>query len=772
MQKKNEMTELRNLIYRYLKEWKWFAVSVFITLLLAFIYVKLATPIYEVNANILIKEDNGGQAGKGASLMKSFGLGFSGSMDVQDELYVISSYSIMRQVVDSLGLYTDYVEKKFGGIKHIDQYANNVIELVAPAGIQDTLTYSLKFNVAVNKKGEISGKVVQAKVGTIAEFSDLPMPASIQTQLGRFVIRPTKLYKSGKNYNYRIYLNNIDVVTEDYLKEVSVSLANKKANVIALSLKGPNTDKSRDLLNHMISFYNQDALAEKNIEAQNTGEFIRTRLNLIAAELAEAETKVEDFKKSNKIFDVSTESNVYFEQNQAIQKRLIEVETQLSILEKLEEYLSDPKHEFDLLPMASGLYDENSLSAAVDYNKILMERMRLAQTTKSTNPALKVLDGQVSAMKQSVLLSFNNIKQGLLISKENLQNQSNAFTHRFGNAPTLEKQFLDIKRNQAIKEQLVIFLMEKREENALALAAKSPKAKIIDTAYRKYRPVYPRKLITLALALALGFIFPIGYFYFKDLLKNTFDTREELESHTLIPVIGEICMNKDPKESLVISKSSVSSISELFRLIRTNIQFIMNKKTDKVILITSTRSGEGKSFFSLNMASSLSLMNKKILLIGLDIRNPKMTEYLNLKDSYKGVTNYLIDESLTPEDIIIKGVNFDNLDLIVAGPIPPNPGELLLDSRLDDLIVYARENYDYVLLDTAPVGMVSDTFALTRLADKSLYVVRAKYTQKNDISYIETIVAQNRLKDVYLVINGTTTKKGYGYGYGNSKKHK
>ena len=338
----------------------------------------------------------------------------------------------------------------------------------------------------------------------------------------------------------------------------------------------------------------------------------------------------------------------------------------------------------------------------------------------------------------------------------------------------MEKEDREIQRNRNQKERLVVFLLEKKEENETSRAAAEPKAKIIDAAYKNYKPVAPRKMIILAAALLFGLFIPFVIIMFLDSLKDTFESKSELEALTSAPILGEICM-KENDTNVVISKESVTPIAELFRLIRGNINFILNKKNENVLLITSTRSGEGKSFFTINLALSLSLLSNKILVIGLDIRNPKFSEYMHLNNKQKGITNYLSDESLLANDIVVKNSGYENLDVICAGPVPPNPGELLLSERLDHLIDELKPQYDFILIDSAPVGMVSDTFALNRLSNMTLYVTRANYTERSNIFFIESLIKQNRLKKLYLIVNGTEFKSKYGayrygYGYGAEKK--
>ena len=769
--KKDEMADLRKLVFRYVQEWKWFVLSVVCCLGLGLFYLKTTQSVYKINANVLIKEDES-QSNKGMSALKNFSFGFPGSLDVEDELHVLSSFSIMRQAIHSLKLYTTYYENKYM-IKKTEMYEKRAFDLEVPFEIVDTLSVGLKFYVSVDKNGNVDVKGKTSKNKVVYNVKDASLHLTINTIYGNFSLNKGAGFKNNKSYSYDILISPADGATEWYMKNVDIYLASKKANVIALSVLGENIDKNKLLLNKLIELYNNDALIEKNMVHSNTAKFIKNRLEILSTELAVAETAVEQYKQKRKMFNMDLESKALLEQNNDIQPMLIETSSQLLFIEQILEYLKDKENKYTLLPSSIGVKDEAAVGAIQSYNQVLLERMKLLRSTSENNPAVININEQAEALRVSVVQTIENVRKGLLIVQKELNDRNMTFNNRFLESPTIEKEFLDIKRNQLIKEQLVLFLMEKKEENALTLAVTAPKAKIIDRAYNNSKPVSPNKKMILFISLAFGLFLPIIYFYVIDLFKNTFASKEELEAITAIPVLGEIC-NNERQERIVVSKSSVTPIAELFRGIRNNLNFILNKKDEKVVLITSTRSGEGKSFVSINLALSLSLTNKRILLIGMDIRNPKISEYMHLNSSHKGITNYLADESVTIDDILERSTETPNLSIICAGPIPPNPGELLLDKRLDDLFDQLRARFDYIIIDSAPVGMVSDSFTLNRVSDMTLYVTRANYTDKQSVNFIESLVQSEHLKKLYMIVNDTNlnTGRSYGYGYGYNNVEK
>jgi capsular exopolysaccharide synthesis family protein len=772
-QKKDEMAELREQIYRYLRAWRWFAVSVVGFLALAVLYIKLASPVYQVNANVLVKEDDKGGAAKGAALMRSMGVGFPGSMEVQDELYTLSSFSLMRQAMDSLKLYTSYEQVKFPFNKEL--YGDLPIRLEIPQAIIDTLEAGLRFTVKIDEKGLADIKV-KGK-GYKLSLEDKSFPVSIDTKYGTFTLVKGDAFEEGKAAKYKISLSGLAEAAEDYLKIIDISLADKKANVLALSIKGTNPQKLKDLLNTLIALYNADASEEKSELTKNTADFIKKRLDVLNVELAQAEDEVEAFKKANKLVNLDYEAKAMLEQSGDLRAKLIEVTSQLSILEEAERSLKAQTTSYELLPVSVGGDNEGVVADIMEYNKLVLQYQRLGQTTNTDNPVMVSLRADIAAKRKNVLASLRNTCSSLAIAKKDLENQMNQFTGRFADAPTIEKNYVVIKRNQLIKEGLVVFLMEKGEENALSASLFTSKARIIDAAYKMTKPVWPKKLIILAVALFLGLVAPIVVLYLKDILVRTFTGKDEVEKISNLAVIGEVSLAEEDDKSgsaIVIRKESVTPVAELFRLIRTNLQFILTKRDEKVILVTSTQGGEGKSFVSVNLAASLALMGRKVVVVGLDIRKPMLAAYLKLSNA-QGVTNFLASEDMTLDRVVTHNVDgHEGLDVIVAGPIPPNPGELMLSDRMAQLFAQLKERYDYVVVDSAPVGMVSDSFTLAPYSDMTLYVVRANYTDKSSLDYIETIQRNERLKKVYVVVNGVNIKKraGYGYGYGYGVKSK
>lgn len=761
----NESIDFPGLLKKCLNHWYLFVISIIVCLGLGYAYLKIKNPVYQVFANVLIKENRGSGGGgtMQSAVMKNFSFGnmFGGGSGVDDELLVISSHTLLKNVARQLDLNILYLEKRF--LKTIDSYKNTPVKLSVPTEIGDTLSRVLLFEVKVKRNNHVKVVVKEAgkKIG-FAEESGFPI--RVATTYGDYVLSTTSYFKTDKNLTMQIYYMGYDAAAEELRRKIVFDLVSKKANMINLSVQDTRIERGKDLLNTILAEFNSQGIKEKNVEAENTARFIDERMRLVYQELHLSEERIETYKKANNLTDIETEARIMLEQNGSFREKMLETETQYSVIKIIEEFLDDPVNRYSLIPFSVGLSDNSAVEAIQKYNDIVLERMRLLNTSSEDNPSVLFLNKQLDATRSNVISTVQNIKEGIKVSLDDLKKQEETFLARIKGMPTQEREFVDIKRQQMIKEELYMFLLLKKEENAMTLAITAPKGQIVDEAYNLNQPLSPKKMQVGVIALLLGIILPLVYMYLKELFRSKFATKEELERLTSVPVLGEICLKKT-SDHIVVKEGDTSSISELFRLLRTNIQFVLTGNDEKVIVVTSSISGEGKTFISTNFALSLALMDKKVVLIGLDIRSPKLSRDLKLTNPKGGITNYLANESYTYDDILIKSPFQKNLDIILAGPIPPNPAELLLSKRLDDLFAELRKHYDYIVVDSAPVGMVADTFCLMRVADATIYVCRANYTEKDNIRYLNDLMENKRLKKVSIVLNGTAAKQGYGYGY-------
>ncbi|MFV0392005.1 MAG: GumC family protein [Paludibacteraceae bacterium] len=757
--KADDIINLRELLAKYFRRWYWFVLTVIVALGVAFVYIRSLNVKYQVQTVILLRNDESSPNISQMALMEN--LGFMGvSKEVDDEIQVISSKKIIKQALDSLNLYTEYFVKD--GLKYVEMYPDIPFRLNVTGDYLEALKYPIEFyvkehngNYKVNVKARKRFNV-NIKINNIQE--------AFETPAGKFNFLATSL--PDKDTKYKIVLHPMKNLVESYAGRMSAGTVNKQSNAIKVSMVDANTAKAEDFLNKVVELYNLDAITDKNIIATNTANFINGRLDIITKELFEVESDVENYKRSNQLTDLSSEATLYLETASAYEKRLTELEIQLNMVNSVENYIKNNKNTGALIP-SNLITDDPSLARSVqEYNIAALERMKLAQTASEKNPALIQLEQQIAALRENVLASVNSVKSGIQIARNNILRQDSQFSSKISNVPTQERQFLEIKRQQEIKQTLYLFLSQKREETALNLASTAPVARTIDRAYASLTPVSPKTMVIYLVALMIGLLIPFLVIYIKDLINNKIEDQKEFQNLIKAPYLASIGATRDAENDVVVvSEGKVTPIVEMFRLLRTNLQFIIGPKKSPVILITSSMSGEGKSFVSINLAMTLALMKKKVILVGMDVRSPMLGEYMHLTKQ-NGVTIYLSDESVTPEDVIISSGYHEYMDVLPAGPVPPNPAELILSPRLDELIEYVKERYDYVIMDTAPIGLVSDTYMLNRFADNSIYVARQDYTPKDTTDFINEIFYEKRLNGMGVILNGTSSVSSYGYAYG------
>lgn len=750
---------------KYKRYWWLFLLSVAACLALAIIYLRVKAPTYRIVSTVLVAQDDDASSA-GAAVLKTLSIGGGGSK-VDDEVVVLGSQEICIQAIKVLKLNRIYKEK-IGFLKKKDHYRTSPIEIDVSDSVLDTLMTSLKFNISVDKNGKADIVVKKGMFSTVKTIRNAALPATVNTQFGTFEVKTTPYYKPLKPLEINAMVFGNVPRAEGIMEELGVKVLSKKSNAILLDFVDNNIERGKDLLNTMISLYNNRGNNEKNEQARNTAKFIEERLKSIYATLNASEAQIEDYKKRNNVADVGLQTKASVERQEKSDAKIVALETQYRIVGMINEFVNDPKNRYSYIPFeADSIAASGSIKA---FNQLAAKRAELMQSAKGENEALKALDQQLDDMRRTIVKGVNNTLSALRLQIDNASQQNAKSENEIGKIPTQERDMRALYRDQGIQNSLYTFLLQKREENELVLAATTPKGKVVDHAYAKSKPVAPNTMSTLFLALLAGLALPAIFFYFKSLINNKFSTQDELAELTTSPVIGEICHSRH-KEALVVKPKSTSSVTELFRLLRNNVQFLMHERDDKVVLVTSSMSGEGKSFISLNLSAAFALLGKKVALVGMDIRSPKLASMLGINE-LPGVTGYLSNSASSIEDIIQHVPDVPGLDVIVAGAIPPNPSELLLGDKTNQLVDELRRNYEIVIIDSAPVAMVSDSFSVAPMCDVTLYVARASHTKKSLIKFLNNIISRGQLKRVALVLNDTNPKisQGYGYGYGQDKE--
>lgn len=765
--KSNDQIDVSQIVDVLRRNWWMFAVSVILCGALGVAYLDVKHSVYVVHAKVLVAYDEG-TSSMGSSIMQSLSLGGVGGSNVEDEVLVMGAHSIKEQAIKELKLNRSYYSPD-GFLKKKYYYNNSPIEISAPEEVFDTLSVGMKFNIKANKDlSKIEVEVKKGRFTTLAEVTGDKLPMVVNTPYGIYSIDKTKFYVPGEEVEVVANVTGNSIYAEAITNDLTVQKSEKKANGISLYYEDINIKRGKDLLNKMVELYNRRGQKEKDEMAVNTGRFIDERLDTLYISLADAERKIQNYKQNKNIVDVSSEARYLMQKKGTLENALLSAETQYEVLKMADDFFSNPKNNYAMMPFApelSGVEDAITL-----YNEMIAKRMEIETNAKGDNPALLAINEQIDAMRENVKKSINRAVSSASVRLKELKAESSASENKLSSIPAQEREYLELQRDQTIKNQLYSFLLQKREENQLVLAATTPKGKIIDKAFAYNEPVAPKKMMIIVVALFFGLIIPALWLYVKNLMSNKFDSVESLARLTSLPIIGEICHSRRAKDNpIVVSETSTRPIAELFRLLRSNLQFmfpIKGVENGQVAMITSSCSGEGKTFVSMNVAESLALLDKKVVLVGLDIRLPMLAQNLGLPSS-PGVTNYL-SGAIDDVDSLIN--HHSNCDIIVAGPVPPNPSELLLSDRTELLIKELKQRYDFVIIDSAPIGLVSDSFSLTKFSDVTLYVSRANYTKKSFIKYLNSVVERGQLKNVAVVVNDTNPKLSHGYGYGYGSK--
>ena len=771
-----EQVNIQELLFRYLIHWPWFVVSIIICIACAWGYLRLTTPIYNITATVLIKDEKKGGGANMSSELEKMGLdGFvSSSNNVDNEIEVLRSKSLAREVVNNLGLFVTYMDEDEFPSKELYHTSPVLVSLTHQEA--DKLPGRMEINMILQPTGALGVQITVGEKEYRKQFDKLP--AVFPTDEGTVAffanndtlsaVRPENITKER---HITAFINRPFSVSKGYVNSLSIAPTSKTTSVVVISLENTNTRRGRDYINKLLEMYNINANNDKNEVAQKTAEFIDERIGIISKELGSTEQDLENFKRSAGITDLSSEAQIGLTGNAEYEKKRVENQTQINLVMDLQRYMKG--NEYEVLPSNIGLQDAASAGAIDRYNQMLVERKRLLRTSTENNPTIINLDTSIRAMRTNVQATLDATLKGLQITKEDLAREASRYSRRINDAPTQERQFVSIARQQEIKSGLYLMLLQKREENAITLAATANNAKIIDEALADDNPISPKKTIVYLVALVLGVGLPVGVIYLIGLTKFKIEGRADFEKLTSLPVVGDIPLADEKTGSIAVFENQNNLMSETFRNVRTNLQFMLENGKN-VILVTSTISGEGKSFISANLAISLSLLGKKVVIVGLDIRKPGLNKVFNIPKKEHGITQYLTNTTANLMDFVQPSDINKNLFILPGGTVPPNPTELLARGGLEKAIETLKANFDYVILDTAPVGMVTDTLLIGRVADLSVYVCRADYTHKAEFTLINELAENNKLPNLCIAVNGldlNSRKYGYYYGYGKYGKY-
>lgn len=759
--------------------WKWFVLSLIICLGAAHIYLRYATPIYQAAAKLLIKEEQNGR--RGNSIQSSANLGIiSNSNGIDNEMEILKSRTLAQQAVYDLKLYTTYRHE--GRIKdhliygeqevNVDMDYEHLKKLNAPMNFKITRegrNYHVvgSYFVPIDDNSYNPGPVTVDKVITA-------LPATLGTRVGMVKFTQNGNYMLRDGESLKVTMIAPEIAAGKYVGSLSVSPSSKTTSIAQLVITDEIPQRAIDYLKQLAIVYNRQANEDKNQIAVRTEQFINQRLEKINAELGNTEGQLENYKKRNNMVQLSMNASTAFSNADSYAQKLNEANTQVALLDELTKYMNEPSNRHQPIPSNVGLNDASATSLINKYNEIALQRNQLLHSASESSPTVTPLTSQLDDLQASIKRAMSQARAGLNIQRNSIASQQGKYQGQISNTPEQERILTQIGRQQEVKSGLYLMLLQKREENSISLAATADKGKLIDNPVFAGK-VTPKDSMILIIAFGLGLAIPALILFLLAFFRYKIEGHDDVAKLTKLPIIADVAIASDrakTKADIVVHENKNNLMEEIFRSLRTNLQFLM-KEHDKVILMTSTTSGEGKTFIASNVAISFALLGKKVVLVGLDIRKPRLAELFEIDDHHHGITNLLIKDNITWDDvnkqIVNSGVN-NNLDLLMAGPVPPNPGELVTRKSLEETMDILKEHYDYIIIDTAPVGLVTDTLALGRIANATVYVCRADYTQKSSFGLINGLAYEKKMPNMSIVLNGVDlSKKKYGYYYGYGK---
>lgn len=751
------------------KHWRWFAVSVLACLILAFVYLRYTAPIYNVTAGVLIqqKDSRGGMGAalSGGALGMLSGLGgVSLSSSFDNELEIMQSRTLLKKVVSDLGLYISTVQQRLTGY-NIPLYKTSPIQVYLSPEEASALKNGIIVKTTYTPEGKLTAHIEYIQEDEEQEiektFDKLPAICSTPVGVLSFTKNDSLLTEMRKKENGNIKLItsiNSPVETAKAYKERLTIEGGKKTTIAQVNLQDNDKQRATDFVNYLVVCYNQDILDEKSKVVLKTSDFIRERMEVVNQELSTAESEIADFKQKAGLTNISADAELLLQESAKYEQLRIENQTQIRLVEFLRDYIQNPANANEVIPANVGLKEEKLTTAIDAYNNLLAERRRLLRTSSENNPAVINLNDGIQTMQKSIQTTVASTLKGLQITQNDLERQMRQFTERINSAPQQEKEYINLARQQEIKSRLYLVLLQQREENILSLGLTTDTGRIVEETLADNALVSPKKKIIALAALFLGLCIPAGIIFLLDMFGSKIGKRSDIEKQSNAPFLAELTHNQqNQKGHLAVRENQNGPMEEAFRALRTQLLFQLST-TDKVILFTSAQGNEGTTFVASHTAASLAFLGKKVVVVDMNLRRPGLSQYFSLSTDTKGMTDYLNNpKQVRLLDLVQPSAVHANLDILPGGALVTNSTELVSQDALEDAIRQLKEKYDYVILDTAPLPLVTDTVLIGRTADICVFVCRAGVTPKSACDYLNTLSREQKFPKLAVLLNDVET---------------
>jgi capsular exopolysaccharide synthesis family protein len=760
--------DIKFIVAKIFGNWYWYILSIILFLALGVLIQLYTSPRYAVTARVLVNGYTGSGKGiTGASetnYLSELGM-FAVPNTVNNELEIIHSRKIIQKVVYDLQLNVTYLAQ--GTIRYEESYKNSPF-FIKINRLLDMLPNPIEYDVRVLNANEVKFTDLETDSTFTLKWGD-----SISTYYGSWVLEKNPaVNETNPKHKLGMIITSYGGALSRYMSAIEAITTNEFVNIIDLEIDGPTPQRNEDILRRLLEVYVESDISERNRIADSTIAFINSRIGGVQGDLDNIDRGIEGFKKENQLTDLSEDAKLVLNTTADINKELATKEVQLKIISDLENYLADAKNSSRVMPTTAPIQDPAFVSTLEKYNALQLQRQSYLQNSTESNPLIRNLDMQLGQLRGDMLTMMRTFKNGVIVARNDLKGQSDAVMSRMAKVPTQERQFLDFTRRQNVMQELYLFLLQTREQAAVSKTNNISPVRVFDSPQRAPLPYFPNFILISIAAIFLGLVVPSVVIFMKELLNTKVLTTDDIIAATNVPIVSEIVHSKSDKQ-IIVSKDSRSEISEQFRTLRTNLQFLMPNPTEKVIMTTSSMSGEGKSFIAMNLANVLALSGKKVCLMEMDLRKPRISQALNMDNSI-GFSNYIVSSDISVKDIVKQTNLHPDFYLIGSGTLPPNPAELLVHEKVTKLMAELKSQFDYVVIDCSPVGLVTDALLLGKFADIVLYVVRQRHTFKKQIGIIQSLYNDRKFRKLDIIFNDVKSIPGYGYGYGygsNSYKY-